>query len=257
MGYATTEASGRFVFQDVPQGDYGVNASPPAGYDPVEKLIGGPSTLFQDRLNVSDDTLSPVRFTFLKRGPGTLVARVVQSNGTPIPGASVTAYTPTTVDGKAVTDSAGFVSFPNVPFGVHGLVVVRPPLYRDFVKTGDSLYAVRDNLIVDAGSNDTTTFRLSRCVGTVRARALDGAGLPVAGVTAVFYTPTQQLALLVTGADGFASFAQAPCATQLGVLITPAAGYTVAEGRGSRFIDGLTVANNATVDVVFRLTKSP
>jgi hypothetical protein len=257
MGYAATDASGQHVFQDVPQGDYGVLANPPAGYDVIEHLIGGPSTLVRDRLNVADDTLSPVRFTFLKRGPGTLVARVVQSNGTPIAGVNVTAYAPTTVDGKAVTDAAGFVAFPNLPFGVHGLVVERPPLYRDFVKPGDSLYAVRDNLIVDAGSNDTTTFRLARCAGTLRARALDAAGLPVAGVTAVFYTATQQLALLVTGSDGFVSFGQAPCATQLGVLITPAAGYTVADGRGSRFIDGLTVANNATVDVVFHLTKTP
>jgi hypothetical protein len=257
MGYATTDATGRYMFQDVPQGDYGVLASPPAGYDVIEHLIGGPSTLVQDKLNVAGDTLSPVRFTFLKRGPGTLVARVVQPNGVPISGVSVTAYAPTTIDGKAVTDAAGFVVFQNVPFGVHGLIAQRPFLYRDFLTPGDSLYAVRDNLIVDAGSNDTTIFRLARCAGTVRTSAVDGAGLPVAGVTSVFYTSSQQLALLVTGADGFATFTSAPCATQLGVLITPAAGYTVADGRGSRFIDGLTVANNATVDVVFHLTKTP
>ena len=34
------------------------------------------------------------------------------------------------------------------------------------------------------------------------------------------------------------------------------AGYTVPEGRGSRFIDGLTLTNGATVQAVFHLYKT-
>lgn len=256
MGYATTGNDGRYVFRDVPQGNYGVFATPPPGYDLLENLIQAPPSIFHDKLVVAEDTLSPVRFTFLKRGPGSLVVLVTQPDGTPLAGVPVTAYSPTTVNGKTTTDASGHATFTSVSFGVHGLLVERPFLYRDFRVVGDSLYAFRDNLIVDEGSSDTTTFRLKKCAGTVRALMVDGAGLPVAGVTALFYTPTQQLTVAASGADGRVSFSQVPCAFQVGVFITAAAGYTVAEGRGSRFIDGLTLTDGATIDVTFHLTRT-
>jgi hypothetical protein len=128
--------------------------------------------------------------------------------------------------------------------------------YRDFRTPGDSLSTYRDNLVVDAGSNDTTIFRLAKCAGTVRAIAVDGVGAPVGGVTATFYTSTQQLAVLATGADGTVSYSQMPCVIQVGVQIAPPAGYSVPSGRGSRFIDGLTVTNGARVDVTFHLVKT-
>ncbi len=256
MGYAVTGADGRYVFQDVPQGNYGVFAIPPDGYAPIEDLISGPSSIYHDRLIVADDTLSPVRFTYLKKAPGTLVARVMQLDGTPIAGAAVTAYNPTTVDGKAATDAAGRATFANVPFGVHGLIVERPAPYRDFRAPNDSLYTFRDDLIVDGGSSDTITFRLAKCAGTVRAIAVDGNGAPVRDVTATFYTSTQQLAILSTGTDGTVSFSQAPCVEQIGVRITPPSGYAAPSGRGFRFIDGLTVTNGARVDATFHLVKT-
>jgi hypothetical protein len=256
MGYATTGPDGQYVFAQVPQGNYGVFAIPPDGYVPIENLLGGPSSIYKDRLIVADDTLSPVRFTYLKKGPGTLVARVTQTDGTAIAGATVTAYTSKAVDGKAITDAAGRATFANLSFGIHGLFLERPLLYRDFRAPGDSLYAYRDNLIVEAGSSDTTSFRLARCAGTVRAIALDGTGAPVRGVTATFYTSTQQLAVLATGTDGTVSYSAIPCAVQVGVQITPAAGYTAPSGRGFRFIDGLTVTNGARVDATFHLVKT-
>jgi hypothetical protein len=79
----------------------------------------------------------------------------------------------------------------------------------------------------------------------------------VPNTTALFYTPSLQLGIGATAADGRVTFSQAPCATQLGILITPAPGYSVPDGRGSRFIDGLTVTNGATIDVTFRVSKTP
>jgi hypothetical protein len=255
MGYAVTGTDGRYVFEQVPQGNYGVFAIPPNGYSTIEELIGGPSSIFHDKLIVANDTLSPVRFTYLKRGPGTLVARVLQPDGTPIVGAPVTAYSPTAVNARGTTDATGTITFANVPFGVHGLSVTRPLLYRDYRAPGDSLSSFRDNLIVDAGSSDSTIFRLTKCAGTVRAIAVDGNGAPVQGVTAVFYTSTQQLAVLTTGTDGTVSYSQIPCVVQTGVIITPAAGYSVPTG-GLRFIDGITVTNGARVDATFHLVKT-
>ena len=168
----------------------------------------------------------------------------------------MTAYASTSVDGKATTDATGLATFTNVPFGVHGLTVERPLLYRDFLKPGDSVSTYRDNLIVDAGSSDTTTFRLAKCAGTVRATAVDGAGAPVRGVNAAFYTSTQQLAVAATGTDGTVSYSQIPCVVQIGVMITPPTGYTAPSGRGFRFIDGITVTNGARIDVTFHLVKT-
>jgi hypothetical protein len=257
MGYATTDTNGRHDFHDVPQGNYGVFAIPPDGYVPIEQLLGGRPTNVLDGLQVANDTLSPVRFAFLKVGPGTMVVRVTQTDGSPMAGVPVTAYSPTAVNAKATTDASGRASLPNIPFGIHGVLVERPLLFRDFRTPGDSLYSFRDNIIVDAGSRDTTTIRLTKCAGTLRALVVDGAGAPVPNTTAVFYTSTQQLAVAVTGPDGRVSLPELPCATQFGILITPPAGYTVADGRGSRFIDGLTVTGGATVDVTFRVSKAP
>src|SRR4051812_47976035 len=68
MGYGVTDSTGHFTFTRVPQGLYGVLASIPAGYDVTENLIGGPSSTSATDLRVADDTLSPVRFSFLKKG---------------------------------------------------------------------------------------------------------------------------------------------------------------------------------------------
>jgi hypothetical protein len=182
---------------------------------------------------------------------------VTEPNGSPIAGVPVTAYSSSTVNAKTTTDGNGRASFPNIPFGVHGLLVERPLLYRDFRAPGDSLYAFQDNIVVDAESRDTTTFRLTKCAGMLRALVVDASGAPVPSTTAVFYTASQQLGLAVTATDGRVAFAQTPCAVQTGILITPPAGYTVAAGRGTQFIDGLTVTSGATVDVTFHVVKTP
>jgi hypothetical protein len=257
MGYATTGADGRYVFQDVPQGNYGVFATPPDGYDVLEHFIQAPSSIFHDGLIVADDTLAPVRFTFLKKGPGSVSVHLTDPTAGDLRGVPVTLYSPQAVEGKAVTDAGGRATFANVPFGVHGVLVERPFLYRDYITLGDSLYSHRDDIIVDDGAADTATFQLKRCAGTMRAVLVDDAGLPVPNTTVLFYTPTLQLNVAASGPSGIVLFSPAPCATQLGMFITPGAGYTVAEGRGSRFIDGLTVTNGATAQATFRVHKQP
>ena len=69
MGFGNTEANGLFTFTRVPPGTYGVEAVPPAGYAPVDDPTGGPAGRVIDDLDVANDTLSPVRFTFVKTAP--------------------------------------------------------------------------------------------------------------------------------------------------------------------------------------------
>jgi len=258
MDYAMTDRDGRHVFQDVPQGNYGVFTTPPTGYDVIEHLIPGPPTIYRDDLIVAKDTLGPVRFTFLKRGPGSVIVRVTDPGFGDLAGVAVTLSASQTVEGRANTDAAGRASFTAIPYGVHSVSIQRPLLYRDYVKPGDSLLSVQSNVIVDDGSTDTTKFLLKRCAGTLRAVLLDDvAGLPVANATVTFYTSTQQLNVGTSGASGTVVFSAAPCVVQLGMSVTPGAGYTIPPGRGSQFIDGLTLANGGSIQDTFRLHKLP
>jgi hypothetical protein len=167
----------------------------------------------------------------------------------------VTLYSPTAVIGKSTTDVVGRTTFANVPFGVYGVVIERPTLFRDYVAPNDSITSFQDNIIVDGGFADTTSFPMRRCVGTLRAVLLDDSGAGVPAATVLFYSSSSQLNLAVTGSSGIVSFPAAPCALQLGMYVTPGAGYTIVEGRGSRFIDGLTLKNGATVQATFHLHK--
>jgi hypothetical protein len=258
MGYAVTDRNGRHVFLEVPQGNYGVFTTPPSGYDVIEHLVPGPPTIYRDDLIVAKDTLGPVRFMFLKRGPGSIIVRVTDPGFGELAGVAVTLSDSQTVQGRANTDVAGRATFAAVPYGVHSVSIQRPLLYRDYVKPADSLVSTQDKIIVDDGSTDTTTFSLKRCAGTMRAVLVDDVGgLPVANATVSFYTSTQQLGIGTSGATGTVLFTAAPCVVQLGMLVTPGAGYTIPPGRGSQFVDGLTLANGATVQATFRLHKLP
>jgi hypothetical protein len=118
MGYGTTDSLGTFTFTNVPKGQYGIIASIPKGYDVIEHFVAAPLSTVRDNLNVAADTLSTVRFTYLKTGEGTLVARVVSTDGTPLTGVPVELYSPKGTIAKALIDSKGNATFTSVPIGV-------------------------------------------------------------------------------------------------------------------------------------------
>lgn len=82
MGYAVTGLDGRFTFKRVPQGLYGVLATPPSGYDVLDTFV-------HDGLLVANDTLLTVHFTFLKIGAGVAVIRPVLYQGACGPWSSI------------------------------------------------------------------------------------------------------------------------------------------------------------------------
>src|SRR5579884_127961 len=138
MGYGATDSTGRFVFTRVPQGLYGVNASPPAGYGLINDFIGGPPANIIGDVQVAADSVAPLHFTFLKQGSGTLSVQVTAAGGGPLSGVGVDLYDPTKVDAHAVTDSNGVAVFRDASYGVHGIRVIRPTLYKDFIHVDDS-----------------------------------------------------------------------------------------------------------------------
>lgn len=252
MAYATTGANGEFVFTRVPQGTYGVQATPPSGYAPVEALIRTAPTTFVDNLVVANDTLAPVHFTFLKQGPGTVVAHVAGAENQPLSGVAATLYSPSSIVSRTVTDALGNAVFDGVPFGVYGVQIARPVLYRDFNSPGDSSGASKDGILVDQGARDSVAFALPRCNGTLNVLVTDSSGAPVAGAAAVLYTAFGEVSREATGSDGRAAFA-APCVIQFGARVEPPTGFIVSPSTGPGFIDGLTLARGASRDVTLRI----
>lgn len=257
MGYGTTSTDGRFTFTRVPQGLYGVAATAPPGYARLEDIVAGPPSYFVDNLRVANDTLSLVHFSFLKKGPGTVVVTVTQRDGTPLVGVPLEVIQPTQTDARATTNSAGRAVFNDIPFGVHAVVVTRPPFFKDFQAPNDSAFAVRNDLIVEDGSRDSVAFSLPRCAGTVRATVVDQFGAPVPAATLTLYTSSQDLFVRASGADGRVTFPETTCATQFGLRVAPAPGYSAIVGRGFSFTDGITLTGGQTLDVTLRLRRGP
>lgn len=255
MGYGTTAGDGRFTFTRVPQGLYGVLAAPPAGYALVETLLGGPASDVVENLEVANDTLGPVHFTFLKVGNGDVVVRVLDTSGKPLAGVKAQLYTPTQNLDTLVTDATGTAVFQNEPFGVYGVVITRPVLYNAYIQANDSLLSFRSPIIVEAGSRDSARFVLRKCSEQIRFHVADAQGNPVPGALSYVYTSTAVLDFATSGPDGTGLFREVPCATVLGAYIIPPTGYTVQPGRGHQYIDGLLPQPNVPLDITFTLQK--
>jgi hypothetical protein len=258
MGYGATDSSGQFTFTRVPQGDYGVQVTAlPDGYDLIEHLIESPASTVIDKLRVADDTLSPLHFTFLKRGPGTITVRVADAAGAPLPGVYAVLYSPTRVVDSLPADSTGVATFNDVPYGAYGVSLTRPIGFRSFARFEDSLYAHRDGLVVEEGVVDSVEFPLARCSALLRVHVTDQNGAPVAGGAGELYTSKELVARTFADQSGVITYPRAPCATPLGTRALPPPGYAGIPGRGTEYIDGFVLANGETRDINLSVRKLP
>jgi hypothetical protein len=113
MGYASSDASGHFLFTRVPVGVYGVK---------VERQTGGTYFLkpgdsdyaYRDQLSIGPGARDSLRFV-LERCAGTLRATILDENGMSVPGAFVRVYTTREVVDSAFTGDDGRATFSDVP----------------------------------------------------------------------------------------------------------------------------------------------
>ena len=237
MGYGITDSVGFHEFVDVPEGVYGVRAIPPAGYLRLEDLAASPPTDFVHQLQLQGGKTLPVRFSFLKKGFGTVVAVVTEPDGNPLANVPVTLYGPASSLRSAVTDSAGRFAFDSTLFGNYGVFARRSAAYLD---SAENPLLARDGIIVDEGSRELASFIFVPCSGSISALVRDESGRPVPGSALTLYNSGGGLDLELTGADGTWLFANLGCQSY-GVRVQVPIGWTAPEARGTSFNDGLFV----------------
>jgi hypothetical protein len=242
MAYAQTDGSGVFVFRNVPADNYGVRATPPSGYATIESLIDGNISDVIAGFDVSPGSNVPVQFNFLKIGAGQFLVRVLEGNGAPIVGLPLVLSTDSGVVGRATTDASGAHTFLNVPFGRYTIAASRPEQYPDGAGIG---IESQDGLLSEDGSKDSTRLTFGPCTGSVLAQVTDDAGAPVPGAVLTFYGPNT-LQHVTLGSTSSQVFSNVACAVY-GVRVQPPAGYTVTEGFGTSYRDGLSVRRHSNV----------
>lgn len=242
MGYDTTDANGTARFTLVPEGPaYGVLAGQPTGYERLESLLGGSVSDFVPfSLTRSETPL--VQFQFLKVGPGTVTAKVVDQAAAPMTGVEVELYAPTRSVDKKTTGTDGRVTFASVPFGAYGVRAFRPAAYRD---DGEPVTLDVNGLIIEDGVTETRTLALQRCAGTVSLQVSDAVRGPAANVRTQLFSATGVVGAAKTGTGGSVQYTGVDCGGY-GVRILPAAEWVVTPGRGLDFADGLVLHRGTT-----------
>ena len=235
MSYGETDRSGSLIFHDVPQGVYGVRFVPSSKYVRPEDLLGGKPSDVRDNLRVNAGQSVMAQFTVLKAGVGVVVTEVREPDGSPVARIPVALYRSSGTVRNAVTDSAGRFVFDSIPTGNYGVRIARGPAYVD---SGEVSITSRDGIFVDDGSRVVVPFEVVPCGGTFSVAVRDEKGTGVPGSIVTVYSATGILDEVRTGADGIQVFRKFPCGSY-GVRIRPAIGWSVSEGRGTSFEDGL------------------
>ncbi|MGV3710375.1 MAG: MSCRAMM family protein, partial [Gemmatimonas sp.] len=250
MQFAATDQNGRYTFNDVPDGVYGVRVAPPAEYRNITDLIGGVDSTFRDQIELAPGDTRHVDFRLLKVGEGILAAVVVDETGKAMSGIRVGVYNGSRVIQEGITNASGRFAFAAVPFGNYGIFAARPSAYRD---SGESFFPVRDDFVVDAGSLDSALFRFARCAGSLEVRVRDNTGAPVPRSLLTFYGEfgTQDSVL---GPDATRRISNLACGAY-GVRVRPPTGWAAQEQQGSAYQDNIRIRRGTAAAVTLTIQR--
>ncbi len=182
---------------------------------------------------------------------GKIRVEAVTPEGEPVAGLPLTLYQATRPIAYAATDVHGRYVFEFVPFGNHGVLA---GALEGYTFTSPS---VQDGLIIgDNGGELEVRFTLSQCQGAIGITVMDQLGDPVPGARLVLYSDGPELNRFAeSGADGTAEYLEVPCG-EYGISVDPPEGYSVVEGQGSSFRDGIVVEDAGRAQVVFTIQRS-
>jgi hypothetical protein len=177
---------------------------------------------------------------------GEVQVTTVLDSGEPLGGVHLVLYSGTRVHQQASTDDNGYSRFRFVPPGALG-VSVEPPL--GFRLPGASY----TTFTMNEGDRREVTFTFEACLGSIAVLVVDDEGEPVPDAGLLLYAPRGELEDVRTDAAGRYDFVDILCGGGYAVKVTPPPGYSVEEGPGSSYNDGLTVGEGAPVELVFTL----
>ena len=212
----TTDADGRYLFDQVPVGTHTATITTPTGYtvDLAPPPVVVPSG--------SEEPITDVDFRVAENPD---LSGTVRANGAGVAGVTVTAVGPGGTTLTRVTDASGGYTFPRLVAGDYEITMSTPGGYVATAPT------VRDEQVAGADVTDVD-FELAR-LGAVEGTVRDDDGAPVAGVTVTVTGPGGPQNL-TSGADGtFGLGGLAPGTYTLTVV--PPAGSSVA-GPATRMV---------------------
>lgn len=155
---ATTDASGRVSFADVPFGDWGVRAvRPPIYLDSAEAPV-----VFRDGIIVDEGSAESAAFTFT-RCTGALTARVLDDANNPVPGTKLVLYHFGVEVDSATTGGSGAHTFSALQCQDYGVRVAAVPSGWTLVPGRGSEYV--DGLFMHRAGALTATLRVMRVTG--------------------------------------------------------------------------------------------
>ncbi len=184
---------------------------------------------------------------------GSVEVEVVQRDGEPVPGAKLILYNSLQLMAQGVTDESGRHLFEFVPPNQYGIRLLPGVGYIFEEGRGASFI---DGLWIGEGEVHTHSLTVLGCSPEIQVRVEDEAGFPVPGAGLELYTTHEILATGASGADGLFTFSAFACGMEYGVRVQPPQGYTVVEGRGSSFIDGIRLDTDEKLQITFRLQAS-
>ena len=237
-----TDAEGRHTFDPVPFGNFGVRVAPSPHYVTWPEI-----EVYRQEILVDEDYTNAVLFELERCEAGARVS-VLDSLAAPYPGAVVDASHVRGYAGTWTADAAGVAA-------LEGLACAMPHVLSVYGPPGSHVPPVTAGPFapVEGGVVELTVQLGTACVGSIRALAVDGADAPVAGAGVDLYTIHGIERSGTTSAGGEVAFADVTCGISYGVAVRPPAGYTVPEGAGSSWFDGLSVTSGEELTVTFRL----
>ena len=241
-----TESSGAVSFDPVSFGNRAVRVVPPREY-----LDSDEGFFFQHGILIDEGWTEEVNF-ILEKCLGTVRGSVQDISGTPVIEHTVRLYSSTATLELKDTGADGVAVFDSIPCGNFGITLVQRPGW--IFEEGRGL-SFHDGISVINQSDQGFSFSVESCSGEVGIRVEDQNSDPVSGALLELYATDRTWDQDVTGADGALTFTGA-CGMEVGVKVTPPAGYTVQQGRGFSFFDGLNPEPSGRIEVVFRLQSS-
>ena len=217
---------------------------------PREYLDSDEGFFFQHGILIDEGWTEEVSF-ILEKCLGTVRGSVQDISGTPVIEHTVRLYSSTATLELKDTGADGLAVFDSIPCGNRGLSLVETPGW--FFNQGRGL-SFHDGISVSRGSDQTFSFTVEPCRGTVRGSVQDVSGAPVVEHTVRLYSSTATLELKDTGADGVAVFDSIDCGNR-GLSLVETPGWSFEEGRGLSFHDGISVTHQS--DQTFSFTVEP